>query len=317
MTSQHGSKKVVVAALCGNLAIAITKFVAAGITGSSAMISEGVHSTVDTTNQLLLLYGMKRAGRPASRTHPFGHGRELYFWAFMVALLVFALGAGVSLYEGITHLRHPVAIRNPLVNYVVLGVSLLFEGGSWYLALREFRRHKGPRQGYFEAFRRSKDPTTFTVLFEDTAAMLGLLLALGGVAGAHALDMPVLDGIASICIGLVLAVASFLLARETKGLLLGEAAHPHVRDDILRIANADPAVRCANGVFTVQMGPNQVIAALSAEFHDELTTPQIEACVTRIEEALEREQPQVTVLFVKPQTQATWKARTSTQPLRT
>lgn len=316
MTSKHGSKTVVVAALCGNLAIAVTKFIAAAMTGSSAMISEGVHSTVDTTNQLLLLYGMKRAARPASPSHPLGHGRELYFWSFMVALLVFALGAGISLYEGISHLRHPTEMGDPLVNYIVLGISLLFEGGTWVVALREFRAHKG-EYGYFQAFRRSKDPTTFTVLFEDTAAMLGLLIALAGIAAAKTFDMPMLDGVASICIGLVLAVASFLLARETKELLLGESAHPHVRDAILRIANADPAVRCANGVFTVQMGPNQVVAALSAEFEDALTTPEIEACVTRIEQALEREQPQVTVLFVKPQTHGLWRERTSTQPPRT
>ena len=307
MTSKHGSKVVVVAALCGNLAIAVTKFIAAGITGSSAMVSEGVHSAVDTINQVLLLYGMKRAGRPASAARPFGYGRELYFWSFMVALLVFALGAGVSISEGIQHVRDPEPMERPLVNYLVLGISLLFEGSSWFIALREFRRDKG-EAGYFQAFRRSKDPTTFTVLFEDTAAMLGLLLALAGIGAAQWLDMPVLDGVASICIGLVLAVASLLLARETKGLLLGEAAHPHVRDAILRIANADPAIRCANGVFTVHMGPSQVVAALSAEFEDALTTPEIEACITRIEAAIAREQPAVTVLFVKPQTPATWKA---------
>lgn len=311
MSSKHGSRKVVLAALCGNLAIAITKFIAAAITGSSAMISEGVHSTVDTTNQVLLLYGMKRAGRPASASHPFGHGRELYFWAFIVALLVFALGAGISIYEGIAHVRHPEPMSNPLVNYIVLGISLLFEGGTWWVALREFRRHKGDL-GYFEAFRRSKDPTTFTVLFEDTAAMLGLLIALAGIGAAHALQMPVLDGVASIAIGVVLAISSLLLARETKGLLLGEAAHPHVRDAILEIAGRDPAVRCANGVFTVQMGPSQVVAALSAEFEDALNTPEIEACIGRIEAAVERAHPAVTVLFVKPQTNATWRERMGT-----
>jgi len=311
VSSKHGSRKVVLAALCGNLAIAITKFIAAAITGSSAMISEGVHSTVDTTNQVLLLYGMKRAGRPASASHPFGHGRELYFWAFIVALLVFALGAGISIYEGIAHVRHPEPMSNPLVNYIVLGISLLFEGGTWWVALREFRRHKGDL-GYFEAFRRSKDPTTFTVLFEDTAAMLGLLIALAGIGAAHALQMPVLDGVASIAIGVVLAISSLLLARETKGLLLGEAAHPHVRDAILEIAGRDPAVRCANGVFTVQMGPSQVVAALSAEFEDALNTPEIEACIGRIEAAVERAHPAVTVLFVKPQTNATWRERMGT-----
>jgi cation diffusion facilitator family transporter len=312
MSSKHGSHAVVVVALCGNLAIAITKFVAAALTGSSAMLSEGVHSAVDTTNELLLLYGMRRASRPASRTHPFGSGREIYFWSFMVALLVFALGAGVAVYEGIVHVIDPEPMGDPTVNYIVLGISMLFEGGSWWMALREFRARKGDL-GYFEAIRLSKDPTTFTVLLEDSAALLGLLVAAAGIAGAHLLDMPVLDGVASLCIGLLLACASLLLARETKGLLLGESAHPHVRDAILRIASADPAVRCANGVFTVQMGPDQVVAALSAEFEDALTTPQVEACVTRIEQALAQAQPVVTVLFVKPQTQATWKARTSTQ----
>jgi cation diffusion facilitator family transporter len=311
VSSKHGSKKVVVAALCGNLAIAITKFIAAAITGSSAMISEGVHSTVDTTNQVLLLYGMKRAGLPASTTHPFGHGRELYFWAFIVALLVFALGAGISIYEGIAHIRHPEPMTNPLVNYIVLGLSLLFEGGTWWVALKEFRRHKG-EQGYFEAFRRSKDPTTFTVLFEDTAAMLGLLIALVGIGAAQSLEMPVLDGVASIAIGVVLAISSLLLARETKGLLLGESAHPHVRDAILRIAGRDPAVRRANGVFTVQMGPDQVVAALSAEFEDALHTPEIEACIHRIEDAVSEAHPAVTVLFVKPQTNRTWRDRLGT-----
>jgi cation diffusion facilitator family transporter len=310
MSSKHGSRLVVVAALCGNLAIAITKFIAAGITGSSAMVSEGVHSAVDTTNQVLLLYGMKRAAQPPSQSHPFGYGRELYFWAFIVALLVFALGAGISIYEGISHIRHPQPITNPLVNYIVLGISLLFEGGTWWVALREFRRQKGTL-GYFEAFRRSKDPTTFTVLFEDTAAMLGLLIALAGIGASQALDMPVLDGAASIAIGIVLAISSLLLARETKGLLLGESAHPRVRDAILEIAGNDPAVRCANGVFTVQMGPDAVVATLSAEFEDALTTPEIEACIDRIERAVEEAQPAVTALFVKPQTNATWRRRTS------
>lgn len=309
MSSKHGSKLVVVAALCGNLAIAITKFIAAGITGSSAMVSEGVHSTVDTTNQMLLLYGMKRAATPPSQSHPFGYGRELYFWAFIVALLVFALGAGISIYEGISHIRHPAPITNPVVNYVVLGISLLFEGGTWWVALREFRRQKG-EMGYFEAFRRSKDPTTFTVLFEDTAAMLGLLIALAGIGASQVLGMPVLDGAASIAIGVVLAISSLLLARETKGLLLGESAHPRVRDAILDIAARDPAVRRANGVFTVQMGPASVVAVLSAEFEDALTTPEIEACIGRIEEAVEQAHPSVTALFVKPQTNASWKRHT-------
>ncbi|HEX2596295.1 MAG TPA: cation diffusion facilitator family transporter [Luteimonas sp.] len=307
---KSGSKLVVYAALAGNLAIAITKFVAAAITGSSAMLSEGVHSLVDTTNEVLLLYGMSRAKKDPDRSHPFGYGRELYFWAFIVALLVFALGAGVSIYEGVAHLMHPEPMERPLVNYIVLLASMVFEGASWLLALRDFRSHKGDL-GYFQAFRRSKDPTTFTVLFEDSAALLGLLIALAGVAAAQWLAMPRLDGVASIAIGIVLAISSLLLARETKGLLIGESAHPQVRDAILRIAGADADVRSANGVLTVQMGPDQVVAALSAEFRDGLDSNRIEACVNRIEAAIKQSHPVVSVLFVKPQTRAVWGGRTS------
>lgn len=309
-TARSGSKLVVYAALGGNLAIAITKFVAAAITGSSAMLSEGVHSLVDTTNEGLLLYGMARAGKVPDRSHPFGYGRELYFWAFIVSLLVFALGAGVSVYEGVSHLLHPKAMERPLVNYIVLLVSMVFEGTSWLIALRDFRAHKG-RMGYFQAFRLSKDPTTFTVLFEDSAALLGLVIALIGIGAAQWLAMPQLDGVASIAIGIVLAVSSLLLARETKGLLIGEAAHPQLRDAILRIAGADPDVRSANGVLTVQMGPDDVVAALSAEFRDALDTTQIEACINRIESAIKSTHPTVSILFVKPQTREVWMQRTA------
>lgn len=310
MPSKPSSNKVVYVALAGNLAIAITKFVAAVITGSSAMLSEGVHSLVDTVNEVLLLYGMKRASRPADASHPFGYGRELYFWSFIVALLVLALGAGVSVYEGVTHLLHPQPMQRPLINYLVLAASMAFEGTSWWISLKAFRDRKG-KLGYFQAFRRSKDPTVFTVLFEDTAALVGLLIALCGIAAAQLLHMPRLDGVASVAIGGVLAASSLLLARETKGLLIGESAYPHIRDAILRIAAEDPDIRSANGVLTVQMGPDQVVAALSAEFHDALTTTQIEACINRIEAAIKVAHPVVSVLFVKPQTPETWRRRTA------
>ena len=303
-----GSHKVVYVALGGNLMIAIAKFVAAGLSGSSAMLSEGVHSLVDTVNELLLLYGLHRAGMPPDRTHPFGHGRELYFWSFIVALLVLAMGAGVSFYEGVMHIRQPEPIERPLINYLVVAVSLLFEGTSWSVALREFRARKG-RLGYFEAFRLSKDPSTFTVLLEDSAALLGLLVALAGLIGAQLLEQPVLDGVASIGIAGVLAVSAMLLARETKGLLIGETAHPAVSEAILAIAAADDGVRCANGVLTVQMGPNQVVAALSAEFEDALNTTQIEACINRIEKQAKVAHPEIISLFVKPQTAEVWRAR--------
>lgn len=303
-----GNRKVVNAALVGNLAIAVTKFVAAALTGSSAMLSEGVHSLVDTCNELLLLHGMRRAALPPDEDHPFGYGREMYFWSFIVALLVFALGSGVSFYEGIAHLRHPQPMDRPVVNYVVLAISFLFEGGSWLIALRAFAATKGGR-GWFEAFRASKDPSTFTVLFEDSAALLGLSIALAGVAGAQLTGRPWIDGMASMGIGLVLAVAALLLARETKALLIGEAAHPRVRKDILRIAARDPAIRHANGVFTVQLGPDSVVATLSAEFEDALTTPEVEACVNRIEAAVCKTHPDVVALYVKPQTEDTWRRR--------
>ncbi len=219
------SRTVVFAALLGNLLIAATKFGAAFWTGSSAMLSEAVHSLVDTSNELLLLYGMHRAKRPANATHPFGHGRELYFWSFIVALMVFGLGAGVSLYEGIQHIRDPAPMTDPRVNYVVLALSFVFESGSWWVALREFRAAKG-RLGYLEAVGVSKDPTTFTVLFEDSAALTGLLIAFAGIACAHAFDMPVLDGVASLGIALVLAVTGIALARRTKELLWANGPIP-------------------------------------------------------------------------------------------
>jgi len=310
MSAASGSRFAIYAALAGNLAIAIAKFVAAALSGSSAMLSEGVHSLVDTVNELLLLYGLRRAARPADASHPFGYGRELYFWSFIVALLVFALGAGVSLYEGIAHVRNPEPASNHTLNYVVLGLSILFEGGSWWVSLREFRARKGA-MGYVQAFRESKDPSLFTVLLEDSAALIGLFIALLGLLAAQWLQMPELDGVASIGIAAVLASSAFVLARESKGLLIGEPAARPLSDALRRIAGADPDVRAVNGVLSVQMGPEQVVAALSAEFEDQRSTAQIEACIERIERAARAEHPELQSLFVKPQTPEAWRARRS------
>ncbi|MFV5403844.1 cation diffusion facilitator family transporter [Acinetobacter sp. 228] len=305
----ESNKIVVYAAMFGNLAIALVKFVAAYITNSSAMLSEAVHSVVDTLNEILLLYGMKKAKKPGDVKHPFGYGRELYFWAFIVALLVFALGAIVSILQGIYHIIQPEEMQNPMINYIVLGIAILCEGFSWLVALKTFRKQKG-NMGYFEAFRRSKDPTTFTVLFEDTAALIGLVIALVGIFLAHQLNIPELDGVASILIGVVLAVSAWFLARETKGLLLGETADPKLRENVLNIAQQDAAVFSANGVLTEQMGAHQVIASLSLEFKDDLTSDQIEACVNRIETQIKQLHPEIIALFVKPQTRAVWLERT-------
>ena len=304
----ESNKVVVYAALIGNLIIAMVKFVAAYLTNSSAMLSEAIHSVVDTLNEILLLYGLKKSQQPANMRHPFGYGRELYFWAFIVALMVFALGSVVSIYQGIQHIRHPEEIVSPVINYVVLGIAIVVEGTSWFIALKSFRKSKG-KLGFFQAFRRSKDPTTFTVLFEDTAALLGLVIALLGVYFSHTLNMPVLDGIASILIGVILAVAALLLGRETKGLLLGETADPLLRQNVLSIAQQDPAVLSANGLITEQLGAHQVLAALSLEFKDNLTSDQIEACVNRIEANTKKVHPEVVALFVKPQTQKVWMER--------
>ena len=301
MGTQASSHKVVYAALAGNVAIAVTKFVAAAVTGSAAMLSEGVHSLVDSANELLLLYGLKRAARPADASHPFGYGRELYFWSFMVALLVFALGALASIYHGYEQLVDPRPIERAGINYAVLAASFVFEAGSSWVAFRKFHAQAAGR-GYLETFRRSKDAITLTVLLENAAALLGLAIAAAGIASAQALGMPQLDGLASVLIGLMLALASLLLARETKALLLGESARSQVAATIRRIAGEDPAIRAANGVFTTQMGPDQVVAALSAEFEDGLSTPQVEASIHRIEVAVQATHPEVAALFVKPQT---------------
>lgn len=308
MAGHSGSKRVIYAALAGNLAIALTKFAAAAFTGSSAMLSEGVHSLVDTGNGALLLYGMHRAARPPDRTHPLGHGRELYFWSFIVALLVFALGAGVSFYEGVIHIMAPEPVVNAKVNYVVLGLSFLFEGSSWLVALKEFRQQKG-KQGWLQAVQSSKDPSVYTVLFEDSAALLGLIVAFAGILSAQLLEMPELDGVGSIGIAVILGATAIFLARESKGLLLGEPASPEVQKKVLAIAQEDPAVQRANGILSVHIGPEEIVAGLSIEFEDHLTAPEIEACVERLEARLKKEMPQISRLFVKPQTAGTWEQR--------
>ena len=308
MAAHSGSRTVIYAALAGNTLIAMTKFAAAWFTGSSAMLSEGVHSVVDTGNGLLLLYGLHRASRPADLTHPFGHGRELYFWSFIVALLVFALGAGVAFYEGVMHIIEPEPATDPMVAYVVLGLSMLFEGYSWRVALKEFRTVKG-KLSYLAAVRQSKDPSVYTVLFEDSAALLGLAVAFLGILGAQLLGIPELDGVASIGISLILGTTAIFLASESKGLLMGEAALPEVQEAIQLIAERDRDVVKVNGVITMHLGPDQIVAALSLEFRDEMTVPEVEACITRIEAALRAERKDITGLFVKPQTSQVWLER--------
>src|SRR5664279_337117 len=306
LSTASSTRRVVYVALAGNLLVTATKLGAALWTGSSAMLSEAVHSFVDTGNELLLLYGMHRAGRQADAEHPIGYGRELYFWSFIVALQVFALGAGVSIYEGILHVRHAEPIVNPLVNYVVLGLAFVFDAASWWVSLRQFRAAKGS-MGYYEAFRSSKDPPSFMVLFEDTADLIGIFLAALGTYAASSLKLPVLDGVASILIGVVLAATASLLARESKSLLIGERADQKLGDSLQHIAEQAYPDLHANGVLTVQLAPNQILAALSLEFADNLRAPEIEASVMEIERQVRAAHPEVVTLFIKPQTAAAFR----------
>ena len=305
MATRAGSKIVLYAALAGNLLIAVTKFVAAYFTGSSAMLSEGIHSLVDTGNELLLLYGLRQSSRPPYLSHPFGHGRELYFWCFIVAVLIFALGGGFSIYEGIQHLIRPEPTGDPLPNYIVLGLAMVFEGTSWTVALHEFRRQKGDR-GYLEAMRRSKDPTTFTVLLEDSVALIGLLIALIGIFVSQQSGSHEADAFASIAIGLLLTGTAAFLASESKNLLVGEQALPEVVHAIERAAAAQAGVRGVNGVITAQIGPDTVVALISAEFEDRLRTPEIEAGIEQIGGRIRARFPEVASVFIRPETPARW-----------
>jgi cation diffusion facilitator family transporter len=300
------SRTAVYAALIGNLLVAATKSVAAAITGSSAMLSEAVHSVVDSGNEALLLYGQKQALRRPDAEHPFGYGREIYFWSFVVALLIFALGAGVSIYEGILHILDPEPIRNPIVNYVVLALAFVFEGASWMISYRQFSAAGGSRLTFYEAFRRSKDPPSFMVLFEDSAALLGIAFAALGTLGSSTFGLPVLDGVASVLIGLVLAGVAALLARESKSLLIGEPAERDLIESIRAIANAVPGVVCAHGALTSQLAPDQVVVSLSLEFEDRLSVPELENLVLDIERRVRAQHAEVVALFIKPQTQRSY-----------
>ena len=298
--AKTASNLAVWAALTGNVLVAATKFVAASVTGSAAMLSEAVHSLVDSINELLLLYGIARSARPADSVHPFGYGRELYFWSFIVALLIFALGSGVSIYEGVNRLLHPTALERPGVIFAVLAISLAFEGASLLVGMRAFRAVKRSLS-WWEAFRRSKDPPTFIVVFEDSAALLGILAAAGGTAATVLTGDSRWDGIASLVIGAILAGVAALLARESKQLLIGERADPALSEAIMRIASGIAGVCSANSILTVQLAPRNEIATLSLDFFDYLRAPDIERAVVELEAQIRSAHPEVSALFVKPQ----------------
>ncbi len=294
------SRPAIIAALIGNLLIAVTKGIAAAVTGSSAMLSEAVHSLVDTGNEVLLLYGQYRSARPPDDIHPFGYGRELYFWCFVVALLIFALGAGISIYEGIIHIRNPEPITKPVVNFIVLGFAFVFEGVSCWVAWRGFQKVRGDGS-FWHVIRASKDPTSFMVLFEDSAALIGIVIAAMGTALAVELDAPWIDGAASILIGILLAAVAIVLARESKNLLIGERANPQLQNAIRQAIDSEACVRGVRRILTTHMAPDQVIASLDVEFDDRLTIPDVERLIGRIESTLRAEHPELAQVFIRPQ----------------
>jgi len=300
MTEPPESRLTLFAALAANLGIAAAKFVAAAISGSSAMLTEGFHSVVDSLNQLLLLYGQNRSLRPADAKHPLGYARELYFWSFVVAILIFATGAGLSIYEGVRHIRQPEPIRSPLINYVVLTISVLLEGASWMIAIRQFGAARG-ELGWWEAIRRSKDPPSFIVLFEDSAAMFGLLVAAVGITLSLSTGDPRWDGVASVIIGCALAGVALALARESKGLLIGEAADPALEAAVLAAIDRRPEVTGVNEITTLHIGPRNIFVGLSVDFENRVPVGRIEEMIAEAEGELRARWPSIRAIYIKPQ----------------
>lgn len=262
------------------------------------MFSEGIHSLVDTGNQILLLYGLKRAKKPADEKFPFGHGKEIYFWSFVVAILIFAVGAGVSIYEGVKHVLHPELSKDPYINYIVIGLAMIFEGAAWYFALQEFSRAKG-KWGYIEAVKRSKDPTIFVVLFEDSAALLGLVIAFLGILLSQLTGNAIYDGIASILIGLILAGTAVWLAYETKSLLIGESANPKIVEGIHKLAKSHRSINHINEILTMHMGPDFILANISIDFSDSLQTGEMEETIALLDAKIKKKFPSVKRIFIE------------------
>jgi cation diffusion facilitator family transporter len=287
------SKTPIYTALAANLLIAITKLVAAVFTGSSAMVSEGIHSLVDTSNEVLLLLGISKSQKPADEQRPFGYGRELYFWSFVVSLLFFALGGGFSIYEGIEHLMHPEEVRNPLINYIVLGIAFIFDGISFITAIKEFKRQRGDTP-FWKAVHDSKDPSTFVVLFEDAADVIGILIAFSGILLGQLLDNPYIDGIASVMIGLLLTAVAILLVRESRSLLTEEL------DAVLQIVESDPLVNKVTQHLSTYLAPEEVILVLKVNFIREAGNVQITDTINSIRSKIQSTYPHYKQLFVEP-----------------
>jgi cation diffusion facilitator family transporter len=292
------SRFAIAASITANVLIAATKFTAAAFTGSSAMLAEGIHSLVDSADGTLLFIGLHQSRKPPDAQHPAGHGRELYFWSLMVAMVFFAVGGGVSIVEGVRRTMHPEPVRDVHWNYIVLGIATIFDGTSWAIAFRQFRKHAKDR-GLVAEFRASKDPTLFTVLLEDTADLIGIVLAFCGVYFGDRFGMPALDGLASIGIGLVLATVALLLIAQTKSLLVGEGAEPSVIADIRRCVDAESAIVTAQYPLTVHLSPHEIFVAIAAAFRPGLRADEITAAISRVEQAIRRAAPDVHHIYIE------------------
>lgn len=297
LAKNHAS---IYSALIADIFIAITKFIAGGYTNSSSMISEGIHSLVDTSNQLLLLYGLKRSKKPADKSRPFGYGKELYFWSFIVSILIFGLGGGLSVYQGIIHILHPEPLGNPFWNYIVLAFSFLFDGASFAIATKEFNKAK---QGtpFWEAVVKSKDPSSFLVLFEDGAAVFGLIIVFVLMLLSHSLNLPMLDGVASLLVGLLLICSSMILARESRSLLMGEGIAPETQKKIKELVEKDEAVINVSNILSTYQSPEEVILMLLVRFRHELESDEISAAIHRIRHIIKDKFPLVEFVLIQPQ----------------
>ena len=294
---KSGSLKVIYAAIVANLGIAVSKFIVAGITGSSAMLAEGIHSAVDTGNELLLLIGERNSAKPPDAKHPFGYGKEMYFWALIVALSVFSLGGGLSIYHGIDALRHPEPLRNPTWNYVVLGVSALFEGYSWNVSRKALNKRRKPGTSLWQTMRASKDASVFTVFIEDSAALIGLAIAALGIVLGQAFDNPYFDPAASVLIGLLLVGAAFTLARETGALLVGESIGADATRKVRDVFEQDPAIESVSALQSMQLGPDEVLLTAAVQFRRGMRIDEVEAAIERLEKAVTALYPSIRHIY--------------------
>lgn len=294
------ANKSIYAALLANLLIAITKFIAGAVSNSAAMIAEGVHSVVDTINQMLLLLGLRLSKKKPDKYHPLGYGKELYFWSFVVSILIFGLGGGISMYQGITHIIHPIELGDATWSYVVLALSVVFEGSSLIIAAKEFDKLRDG-QTWWDAIIRSKDPSTFLVLFEDSAAVVGLFIVAICLYLSHHLNKPFIDGIASLLVGLILIAVSLILARESRSLLMGEGIRKDTKLNIKKIIEDDEATLSLMHILSTYQSPTEILLMLIVAFKPDLDTAEINDAIDRIREKIKAEYGLMRFVIIQPE----------------